>query len=163
MPAYGEGTFGVILWHQNHHNRERPNLTFPSTLGSLKVPLRKYLNSYFPSTCYILAHYLAKGQFPAFEGCRHPRQGWGRAGLLHAHGHCVSGRARGSPQRSLLPSAFLLLCSHQQTHGHRSPSQQSLLLAGAGQSKTAPACPEAGGHSSSPASNDAPSCGTDGA
>lgn len=67
--------------------------------------------------CYILAHHLVKGQFPALEACRYPPQGGGRAGLLRAHGHCVLGKAQGRSWRPLLPSASLWL----QTHRHGPP------------------------------------------
>lgn len=103
--------------------QQRASLPFPSILGSLKVLLRKHL-TYFPSTyIYILAHWLAKVPFPALGRCRHPPQSYGRAGLLHARGDHVSGRAQSCPQHSFLPSASLWLCPHQQAHGRGSTPQ----------------------------------------
>lgn len=112
------GLFCGIKWPQQG---ERASLPFPSTLGPLEILLRQYLNYYFPAMCYKFAHHLAKGQFSAIGGCRHPPQGWGRAGLLCAHGHCVLGRAWGHPWYSLHPSGSLWLRHHQQTHQHGPP------------------------------------------
>lgn len=103
---------GLFCGIKPPQQEERASLPFPSTLGPSEIPLWKYLNYYFPITCCIFAHHLAKGQLPALGGCRHPPQGWGRAGLLHAHRHCVLGRAWGHPQHWLHSSCSPWLHRH---------------------------------------------------
>ena len=119
-PRYGD-ILGLFCGIKPPWQGESASLPFPSTLGPSEITLRKYLKNFFPTTSYIFAHHLTQGQFPALGGYRHPPQGWGRAGLLCAHRHCVLGKAWGHPRHSLHSSGSLWLCCHQQTHRHGPP------------------------------------------